>query len=133
MPTPGGRSRLRAALLDEAARLSAEPRGRGPGATGGTMSQEHRVPAIDRAVAILDALGRYRDGLSLVGIARECRVTRSTGYRILNSLVAAGLVRRTRQSGTTRWGRDCSGWPGRREPACTPSIWSASPIRICSG
>jgi DNA-binding IclR family transcriptional regulator len=63
------------------------------------MSQEHRVPAIDRAVAILDALGRYRDGLSLVGIARECRVTRSTGYRILNSLVAAGLVRRTRQSG----------------------------------
>jgi DNA-binding IclR family transcriptional regulator len=61
------------------------------------MSREHRVPAIDRAVAILDVLGKYRDGLSLAGVARECGVSRSTGYRILNSLVAADLVRRARQ------------------------------------
>lgn len=59
------------------------------------MSREHRIPAVDRAVAMLDALGRYRDGLPLADVARECAVTRSTAYRILNSLAAAGLVRRS--------------------------------------
>lgn len=59
------------------------------------MSPEHRIPAIERAVAMLDTLGRYRDGLPLADVARECAVTRSTAYRILNSLAAAGLVRRS--------------------------------------
>ncbi|WGF88440.1 IclR family transcriptional regulator [Marinivivus vitaminiproducens] len=58
------------------------------------MSAEHRVPAIDRAVSILEALGRFRDGLSLAGLAAECGLARSTVYRIVNSLSAANVVRR---------------------------------------
>lgn len=63
------------------------------------MKQDHRVPAVDRAIAILDALGRYPEGLMLAGIARECGLPRSTVYRTLNSLAAAKLVRRARHSG----------------------------------
>lgn len=63
------------------------------------MSVEHRVPAIERAIAVLDTLGRYRDGLPLAGILRECGLTRSTGYRLVASLAEAGLVRRARQPG----------------------------------
>jgi DNA-binding IclR family transcriptional regulator len=63
------------------------------------VSREHRIPAIERAIAVLDTLGRYRHGLPLAGIARECGITRSTGYRLLTSLTDAGLVRRARQPG----------------------------------
>lgn len=63
------------------------------------MSEAHRVPAIDRAIAILDLLGRHREGLSLAGIARECGLTRSTGYRLLGAMEDAGLIRPGRRRG----------------------------------
>ncbi len=63
------------------------------------MSQEHRIPAIDRAMVILDTLARYRDGLALPALAQECGISRSTGYRLLASMVDAGLVRPAGRSG----------------------------------
>lgn len=63
------------------------------------MGTEHKIPAVDRAMAIMDALGRHAEGLTLVDLARECDLSRSTVYRIVNSLQAANLIRRARQPG----------------------------------
>lgn len=58
------------------------------------MSRDHRIPAVDRAIAVLDALASYRAGLAPPELVRECRLSRTTGYRLLASLADAGLVRR---------------------------------------
>ena len=47
----------------------------------------------------MDALGRHAEGLTLVDLAHECGLSRSTVYRIVNSLQAANLIRRARQPG----------------------------------
>ena len=60
------------------------------------MSQEHRIPAVDRAVAVLDALAGHREGLAFAELARQCGLSRTTGYRLLGAMAEAGLVRRGR-------------------------------------
>ncbi|HMR32353.1 MAG TPA: IclR family transcriptional regulator [Geminicoccaceae bacterium] len=58
------------------------------------MSREHRIPAVERAIAVLDALALHREGMALPELARTCGSSRSTTYRLLTSMEEAGLVRR---------------------------------------
>jgi DNA-binding IclR family transcriptional regulator len=51
-------------------------------------------PAIDRMAALLEQLETSPDGLDLNTLARRASVTRSSAYRILNSLDHHGFVRR---------------------------------------
>src|SRR5690606_13838713 len=53
------------------------------------------VPVIDRTFDLLDALERAPDGLPAPALVEALAVPRSTVYRILNSLVARKIVRRT--------------------------------------
>jgi len=52
------------------------------------------VPIIDRTIALLEFLQRTPDGASLSDIGRAIDVPKNTVYRMLNSLVAHGYLRR---------------------------------------
>lgn len=55
-----------------------------------------RIQVIDRAAAILDALSRYSDSVSLKVLAAETGLHTSTTHRILSSLCENGFVERNR-------------------------------------
>jgi DNA-binding IclR family transcriptional regulator len=57
------------------------------------IEAEHGIPAIDRAVDILECLAGCREPLSIREITRRTGLVRSTVYRSLNTLAARGLVR----------------------------------------
>ena len=52
-------------------------------------------PAVDRMATLLEAIADAADGLALGALVQRCGVSRSSSYRILNSLERAGLVRRS--------------------------------------
>lgn len=58
------------------------------------MSENHRIPAIDRMIEILGLLERHQGGLSIPEFVSASGVPRSTVYRILNSLEGHGVVQR---------------------------------------
>lgn len=62
---------------------------------------EHTVPAVDKAVLILETLINGDTGMSHAALASACGITVSTCYRILRSLVLAGWLEK-RQDGTYR-------------------------------
>jgi DNA-binding IclR family transcriptional regulator len=53
-----------------------------------------RIQVIDRAVALLDAIGRYPEPVSLKVLGAETGLHPSTAHRILASLTANGFVER---------------------------------------
>lgn len=53
---------------------------------------EHRIPAVDRAIEVLDFLGRAARPVGLRELASELGVPRSTVYRLINSLEAGEMV-----------------------------------------
>ena len=53
---------------------------------------EHRIPAVDRAIEVLDFLGRAARPVGLRELAAELGVPRSTVYRLINSLEAGEMV-----------------------------------------
>lgn len=61
------------------------------------MSERHRIPVIDRMMEVLGCLERSDDGLTINDMVQVCGVPRSTVYRILNTLEAHDVVRRSRQ------------------------------------
>ena len=61
--------------------------------------EEYRVPAVDRAIAMLGILEAHKDGLTGPELAAEAKFPKSTVYRILNSLEAGDIVRRVDSSG----------------------------------
>ena len=60
---------------------------------------EHRIPAVDRAVQVLNCLARTRSPMVLREIAEELDVPRSTVYRIINSLEAGQMVAKVGEQG----------------------------------
>jgi DNA-binding IclR family transcriptional regulator len=52
---------------------------------------DHRIPAIDRAIDVLDALAG-RPGATITELAAALKIPRSTVYRLLNSLEAHAVV-----------------------------------------
>lgn len=60
---------------------------------------EHGIPALERAIDILECLAGSGEALSIRDIAARTGVVRSTVYRSLNTLQSRALVRQT--SGTT--------------------------------
>ncbi|MEO1016388.1 MAG: IclR family transcriptional regulator [Pseudomonadota bacterium] len=59
----------------------------------------HRVPAIDRMMELLGVLSMRGEGVSMTELADHSGLSRSTVYRLLNSLEAHGLVARGRGYG----------------------------------
>jgi DNA-binding IclR family transcriptional regulator len=55
------------------------------------------IQVIDRVAALLDALARYPDPVTLKVLSAETELHPSTAFRILNSLAEHGLVERTAQ------------------------------------
>jgi DNA-binding IclR family transcriptional regulator len=53
---------------------------------------DHRIPAVDRAIQLLDSLARAARPLGVRDLATELTVPRSTVYRLCNSLEAGQLV-----------------------------------------
>jgi len=66
---------------------------------------QNRNPAIERMAAIFHELEKCPTGLGLKGLSERTGVTRSTVYRILNSLAAHGLVRQLANSDYVLGGR----------------------------
>lgn len=64
-----------------------------------TTGAAHRVPVIDKMMHVLLALEATSDGLSVVSLARDLGLSRTTVYRMLNTLEEYGVVART-QGGT---------------------------------
>lgn len=56
------------------------------------------IQVLDRAVALLDALSRYGDPVSLKFLAADTGLHASTAFRILSALVVHGFVERTDNS-----------------------------------
>lgn len=77
---------------DTAERPEPAPAGRRDGGT----------QAIDRALAILFAFDQERPERRVLDLSRELGLNKSTVYRLLQALAAAGLVRRDEDSGTYR-------------------------------
>ena len=57
-------------------------------------STDNGNPAVDRMASLIEAIAEAPEGLTLGALVRRCGVSRSSSYRILNSLERAGLVRR---------------------------------------
>jgi DNA-binding IclR family transcriptional regulator len=55
---------------------------------------DHRIPAVDRALQLLDLLCSGAEPASIRDLSAQLAVPRSTVYRILNSLEAHGVARR---------------------------------------
>lgn len=58
--------------------------------------EANRNPAIERAMALLDELERSPNGASLDELSSRTKVSRSSAYRILNSLEAHRMIRSLR-------------------------------------
>src|SRR5690606_10043780 len=57
------------------------------------MLRQHRSAPVERMMALLSALERQPEGMGLRRLAQSAGVTRSTAYRMLNSLLAHEVVR----------------------------------------
>ena len=53
---------------------------------------DHRIPAVDRAIEVLDFMGRAARPVGLRELAEDLGVPRSTVYRLINSLEAGEIV-----------------------------------------
>lgn len=54
----------------------------------------HRIPVIDKMMAVLFALEASPDGVSVAKLARDLKLSRTTVYRMLNTLAEYGVVKR---------------------------------------
>lgn len=59
----------------------------------------HRVPVIDKMMAVLELLRQSAAGLTINDVVKQTRIPRSTVYRILNTLGSHGVV--SRKGGAT--------------------------------
>jgi len=62
--------------------------------TGGSDPAAARVPAVERAVRLIDALAASREPLPLAELARRLALPKSSVHGLLATLVAHGLARR---------------------------------------
>jgi DNA-binding IclR family transcriptional regulator len=67
-----------------------------PGAPGAPVSEPPaaRVPAVERAVRLIDALAASREPIALAELARRLELPKSSVHGLLATLVAHGLARR---------------------------------------
>ena len=57
------------------------------------MNNNHKIPALDKAVSVLEYLGRAEQGVSQAELAKALNITTSTCYRILQTLLVRNWVR----------------------------------------
>lgn len=59
------------------------------------MAGENTIPAVEKAVAILNRLGESADGMTQAELASSLEIAPSSCYRILQTLLEAGWIRKT--------------------------------------
>ncbi|HEX3932821.1 MAG TPA: IclR family transcriptional regulator [Nocardioides sp.] len=64
-----------------------------------SISLPHRVRSVDRAIALLKAVGAAGGAHSLTALARQCDLDRATAWRLLLTLEAQGMVTRDPRDG----------------------------------
>lgn len=57
------------------------------------MNKKHTIPAVDKAISILEYLGSRERGATQSELAKELEITSSTCYRILQTLQTRGWIR----------------------------------------
>ena len=57
------------------------------------------VQSVDRALKILELLARYEDGLGLIELSHQANLTKSTGHRLLHTLIENGYVKQNLENG----------------------------------
>ena len=62
------------------------------------MAGDNTIPAVEKAVAILNRLGESADGMTQAELAAALKITPSSCYRILQTLLVAGWIRKTEGS-----------------------------------
>jgi DNA-binding IclR family transcriptional regulator len=67
--------------------VAREQKGRAP-------EERNRVPVIDRMLDILDIIERRPDGVSIRELSDLLRLPRTTVYRVLNTLLTRGVIKR---------------------------------------
>ena len=68
------------------------------------MGNDYTVTAVDRALDVLESLARHDDELSLIELARETGIPKSTLFRIMSTLQERKCVIRDEQRKTYRLG-----------------------------
>ena len=69
-----------------------------------TDSSPYKVQVLDRALALIDALTKVRDGASLVELSEKVKLHKSTAHRLLSILERHRIVERDSESGRYRLG-----------------------------
>jgi DNA-binding IclR family transcriptional regulator len=72
---------------------AAAPGGEGA-AAGDTVPGTQRIQAVDRAIALLKSVAASATPPTVLELARECKINRSTAWRLLRTLEHHGLVDR---------------------------------------
>jgi len=57
------------------------------------MNNDHKIPALDKAISVLEYLGRSGQGASQAELAQALNITTSTCYRILQTLLVRNWIR----------------------------------------
>ncbi len=68
--------------------------GRGDAVAGDAVPGTQRIQAVDRAIALLKAVAASATPPTVLELARDCRINRSTAWRLLRTLEHHGLVDR---------------------------------------
>jgi DNA-binding IclR family transcriptional regulator len=72
----------------------AAPRAAGDEAAGNAVPGTQRIQAVDRAIALLKSVAASATPPTVLELARECKINRSTAWRLLRTLEHHGLVDR---------------------------------------
>ena len=69
-----------------------------------TQLKEYSVPAIERALSVLQCLGHSRRGFSISEISRRLKIPKSSAHLILTTLERRGFLQKNTQTGRFHFG-----------------------------
>jgi len=76
-----------------------DPQGSDSGVSAGASGSDKRVPAVERALSIMEMLAFSQKGMTLAEIARALQVHRSSAYYIVSTMEARGYLTRASSRG----------------------------------
>jgi DNA-binding IclR family transcriptional regulator len=93
------------------------------------MPPEYLVPALDKALDIVEVLAEREEGMSQLEIAQAVDRSASQIFRVLSTLERRGYLSRDRQTGLYALSLRLFDLVNRQEPARTLAVAAAGPMR----
>jgi DNA-binding IclR family transcriptional regulator len=93
------------------------------------MPPEYLVPALDKALDIVEVLADRKEGMSQLEIAQAVDRSASQIFRVLSTLERRGYLSRDRQTGLYALSLRLFDLVNRQEPARTLAVAAAGPMR----